>query len=72
MKIDCGPTWPEKKAALEQWHDWFAWYPVRVAPHDCRWLERVDRKGTLMCEGWGDSWWVWQYRTKGDENENKA
>lgn len=71
MKIDCGPAWPEKRARLEQWHDWFAWYPVRVASHDCRWLERVGRKGVLLSARRGGIW-RWQYRTKGVENENKA
>lgn len=61
MKFNCGPTWEEKKAALEQWHPWFAWKPVRVGKRDCRWLETVNRKGTykhsLYCNPWS-----WEYK----------
>lgn len=46
MKFDCGPTSEEKDAARSEWHVWFAWFPVRVGPRDCRWLEYVSRKGT--------------------------
>ena len=28
----------------QNWHLWFAWYPVRVGDNDCRWLEFVCRK----------------------------
>ena len=48
MKFDCGPTkstrqW-QKKLKMEDWHDHFAWWPVRLGAHDCRWLETVQRK----------------------------
>ena len=39
MKIDCGPTYAERAKIKQKWHRWFAWRPVRVASHDCRWLE---------------------------------
>ena len=44
MKIDCGETRKEKRDRLKKCHKWFAWYPVRVGSHDCRWLEYVDRQ----------------------------
>ena len=56
MKFDCGKTIDEMK----DWHPWFAWHPVRVGPHDCRWLETIERRL------WGftveDSWYIWEYR----------
>ena len=61
MKFDCGETWLEKRKRLAQWHSWFAWYPVRVAPHDCRWLEKVQRKGSYWA-CYGDAGWSWEYR----------
>ena len=61
MKFDCGETWQEKLDRKSKWHRWFAWHPVRLAPHDCRWLEYVERKGV-----WVDfmkmSFWTWDYR----------
>lgn len=44
MKLDCGPTVAEKRADREHWHLWFAWHPVRIGSHDCRWLEKVWRR----------------------------
>lgn len=61
MKLNCGPSWAEKRARKEQWHTWFAWHPVRVGPRDCRWLEPVERKGE---EHWCSAgfYWNWEYR----------
>jgi len=38
------------QASLWQWHDWFAWRPVRVGENDCRWLETVGRRRTSRIE----------------------
>lgn len=50
MKIYCGPTLAERKRLRwerkEEWHKWFAWYPVRVGPDLCVWLETLERKYT--------------------------
>ena len=46
MKFKCGPTVKElyeRKETMENWHDHFAWWPVRIARDDCRWLETVQR-----------------------------
>lgn len=61
MKFDCGETGEEMRDRLSNWHKWFAWYPVLVAPHDCRWLELVERKGTYWCISYC-SGWEWVYR----------
>lgn len=29
------------------WHQWFAWYPVRTARGECRWLETVERRNSV-------------------------
>lgn len=80
MKINCGPS-PEarrntkqmraraEQARLERWHPFFAILPRRVGENDCRWLEWIERKGTIhnsqvmflfavqsVCE------WQWEYR----------
>ncbi len=55
MKLNCGPSYEQRRAEkvealkreiirLRDWHDWFAWFPVRVAEGDCRWLEVVERQ----------------------------
>ena len=55
MKFNCGKTPEEKKEDLRAdlqiqadhlkvWHDWFAWFPVRMGSRDCRWLETVERR----------------------------
>jgi hypothetical protein len=61
MKFDCGPSYGEWFAAREKWRRWFAWRPVFVASHDCRWLETVEVKGTYHSSIMG-GWWEWHYR----------
>lgn len=46
MKFDCGETYDERIGRLTNWHRWFAWHPIKVSDHDCRWLEYVERKIT--------------------------
>lgn len=62
MKFDCGETWEEKKARLESWHKFFAILPRRVAVHDCRWLETIERRGTSYLGGFYETLWHWDYR----------
>lgn len=82
MKFNCGPSREEKRLVeveylkkearrITEWHDCFAWFPIRVGDRDCRWLETVEAKagwaevteGSLYSEPrlWhGD----WKYRAK--------
>jgi hypothetical protein len=46
---------------VRDWHRWFAWYPVNVAPHDIRWLETVERSGKYFVHMYGAGW-GWTYR----------
>jgi hypothetical protein len=61
MKFNCGKSYSETHQKLKNWHEWFAWYPVKVADNDCRWLEKVQRKGTF-CNYGIDSTWFWDYK----------
>lgn len=61
MRFNCGETAEEKEARVTDWHRWFAWYPVRVASGDCRWLEYVERRCTMQC-GFNDYWYSNEYR----------
>ena len=50
-----------KRRALQMWHNWFAWHPVRV-PNEGNtmvWLETVRRKGFVY--GYTGHW-VWKYK----------
>lgn len=42
---------------IENWHRWFAWYPVRVSTWERAWLETVERKGTW----WAQLGWTFEY-----------
>jgi hypothetical protein len=54
MKFKCGPSEEEldkrnalfraKVKIMENWHDHFAWWPVKMGTADCRWLETVQRR----------------------------
>jgi hypothetical protein len=61
MKFDCGDDALTRRLRLTDWHRWFAWYPVRVGPRDCRWLEAVERRITYGRTLRG-SWPVTEYR----------
>ena len=56
MKFDCGETWEEKSIRLSKWHRFFAIWPRRVADHDCRCFEWIERRGVFW-DGWD-----WEYR----------
>lgn len=55
MKFNCGRTREEKQAEYIRhhfnWHYKFAWWPVQVDKHDCRWLEFVERRQYWICGG---------------------
>lgn len=46
MKFDCGETVQEYIERTSNWHKHFCLFPVRIGPHDCRWLEYVERRCT--------------------------
>lgn len=60
MKLDCGPTPRQRHQRKQLWHRWFAWFPVRIGPGDCRWLETIHRKGTYHASYGGD-FWTYEY-----------
>ena len=71
MKLDCGPTKKTKERLkfekLSNWHDKFAWLPVRVGDNDCRWLEHYARKGKYLRSPFPDmfdGYWEWEYKFK--------
>ena len=66
MKLDCGPTDEEAGAILLEWHKWFAWHPVRVASHDCRWLEFVERRANKRHGPYAAGHDFWEYRAIGN------
>lgn len=51
MKFKCGLKHDKRVAARKQWHRHFAWWPVKLAQYDCRWLEWVERRGHTY-DGW--------------------
>lgn len=65
MKFKCDK--PKKANRRAEWHRKFAWWPVQVAPGDCRWLEVVQRKGRVE-RGYECYRWVYEYRALDDIN----
>lgn len=66
MKLDCGKKERLKKEAKKKkisgWHEWYAWYPVKVAEEDCRWLETILRKPVFYYSNPNDIS-CWQYKS---------
>ena len=55
--MQLGKSRRQKKIERErEWHLHFAWWPVRVANDDRRWLEPVLRRGDWKCDEYG--WFV--------------
>jgi hypothetical protein len=44
MRLHCGRRKRCKRAAEKKWHKHFAWWPIKVAFEDCRWLETIERR----------------------------
>lgn len=54
---------------LSEWHDVFAWLPVRVSHTELRWLCKVQRKGTFHTRleaarrgMFPMAYWTWEYQ----------
>lgn len=63
-------TYEEKTNRLNQWHKWFAWYPILIKDRQNiyrYWLCNVYRRGSLHV-GSRTYWWHWQY-TLSDPNK---
>lgn len=63
MKFDCGESISDEVTRLTTWHQWFAWRPVFIASHDCRWMERVKRRLVQFYPGR-----VYEYRALGKDS----
>ena len=59
------------KTDITEWHDWFAWWPIKVGEREWRWLEFVERKGTKVkvhklavdSDIWFTTWkYTWEYK----------
>ena len=62
MKFDCDRY--DKK--LLDWHDCFAWLPVRVESC-CIWLSHLKRRGTRESSMFEGLYWNWEYKEKINE-----
>ena len=60
MKFKCGPTQEEILEYITTWHDYFAWWPTKVADGDCRWMETIERKADY----WNQPPMFQKYRAK--------
>jgi hypothetical protein len=36
------------------WHEWYAWFPVKTEDNSRVWLEKIVRKQTGRSKNWGD------------------
>ena len=68
MKWISGETRESYIARKEQWHKWFAWYPVAIGWRKIAgkkrkvrvWLQHVQRIGTYAEDTEG-AYWSWEY-----------
>lgn len=65
MKFDCGESYKDRETRLSEWHDFYAIFPTRVGPRDCRCFETIQRKGKRYISAYaGKHYWLWEYRAK--------
>lgn len=62
--------WPDyiqrariKRDKYKEWHDWFAWYPVRIDQNRKIWLETVQRRILYTSEDF-PRFYGWEYTFK--------
>ena len=59
-------TADDKQKRLREWHNWFAWKPVRIN-REIVWLETIQRSGLLRDRPLEKPYWKWFYRDLKDE-----
>lgn len=49
--------------AKKEWHDWFAWFPVRISDYEKVWLCKVRRIGYIWYDyhHFPHKKWDWRY-----------
>lgn len=77
MKWVTGYTIERKNELKQQWHRWFAWYPVVVGETVLGrkikiWLEYVERMGSISYDWDGNNYWRYEYRTIVDCKEGSS
>lgn len=75
MKFKCGPTESERdeiKKHKSDWHEYFAWHPVRLESEQCAWLETIERKGKYYHASYaGDAGWIYEYREANEQRNER-
>lgn len=49
----------EFEARMSEWHNWFAWYPVRISDTELVWLQIVKRKA-IEFSTFGSPYWLYK------------
>ena len=65
MMFECWKRFDEWSDKHYEWHKWYAWYPVGVETHDCRWLEGIERCRKVYYGPHGSlSYWTYRVSTE--------
>ena len=55
--------WTERSSQIMEWHEWFAWYPVRDLENGVGMFgEKVLRRHSWAVDNWVDYCLGWEYR----------
>lgn len=52
----------DKFIASKEWHEWFAWYPVKIELFEKVWWEKIERKRHCYTGGLFLGGCYWKYR----------
>jgi hypothetical protein len=74
MIINCGPTraerairrWNERSRRYTQWHRVWVWWPIRISPTECVWMQWIQRKGREVTYGYNrdKQGFIWEYQNR--------
>lgn len=59
----------ERRANRKEWHNWFAWRPVKLQTEtEIAWLHHIERKQISVCKSSTYYEYEWIYRRKKEAN----
>jgi len=63
-----GETEEQRMVREDEWHKWFAWFPLQMPDGTWVWLERVERRARRYIRA-NEGAYLWVYREIGSDWE---
>lgn len=60
----------KKKKNLREWHNWFAWYPVKISEHRLVWMTKIQQRVISYEPMYGSPYWEYRLIEKTSNKDN--